>query len=46
MYHAFEEVGDDDDLHLISSRWVIAEKEDSETKERKVKPRLCVRGFE
>ena len=41
QYEAFEEVDEDETLHVLSSRWVVTEKENSD-----VKARLCVRGFE
>ena len=41
QYEAFEEVDEDETLHVLSSRWVVTEKENSD-----IKARLCVRGFE
>ena len=46
IYDAFEEVEEDENQHIISSKWVIAEKDDATTGGKKVKARLCVRGFE
>ena len=39
-YDAYEEVQETEDMNVISSRFVVTDKED------KVKARLCVRGFE
>ena len=37
---------EDESQNVISTKWVVAEKDDSKTGKKKVKARLCVRGFE
>ena len=42
LYDAFEEIEENEDHHVISSKWVITEKDGGKDRGRKIKARLCV----